>query len=118
MSKSKGKTSKIKFYIELDENNVPHAIEWNASDSEHKENKKCKSISIAIWDTEEKNTLSIGLWTKEMLVDEMNSHFLQTVMTLAENFQRATNQEFVMDETKAFCENIANKIKEKNTSSQ
>ncbi len=110
MSKKAHKTSKIRFSIELDENNIPTEIEWKASDSDHKENKKAKSLNIAMWDKEERNTLSISLWTQQMLVEEMESHYLQSMIVMAENYQKATGQGFVLEEVKQFCDTLAKKI--------
>ncbi len=107
---SKTKTSKIRFTIELDESNIPQKIEWKASDSANNEVKKSKSLNIFMWDKEERNTLSIGLWTNEMLIEEMESHYLQSMFIMAENYQKATRQDFVMQEVKDFCDQLAKKI--------
>lgn len=105
-------TSEIKFKIELDEKNVPSKIEWVATDSKNTEVKECRSMMISLWDPHEKNTLRIDLWTSEMRVDEMHIHFLQTLMTLSESYQRATGHPFVMEDMKGFCEELARKTNE------
>lgn len=110
MAEKKHKVSKIRFSIELDEKNVPVNIEWKASDSENNESKKAKSISINLWDPKEKNTLSISIWTPEMLIDEMNTHFLQSLLFIAENYVRATKNAYVLEDMKKFCNELAKKI--------
>ena len=49
----------INFTITLDENNLPQAIEWNASDS--KDSGKCKAIMLAMWDEKEKKEQAAGI---------------------------------------------------------
>lgn len=112
-----GKTSEINFKIDLDDNQIPEKIEWKATDS-GKGYKEAKSILLSIWDPEEKNALQIDLWTQDMRLDEMDAHFFQTLLTLADSYQRATKSEVVMTEMKKFCDQLAEKIsseiKEKN----
>lgn len=94
--------SEIKFLVELDENNIPLQIQWQATDSQHNELKECKSIMVSLWDG--KDTMRIDLWTKDMRIDEMHAHFLQTLMTQAESFYKATKHESILKDMKAFCE--------------
>src|SRR5665647_3024670 len=47
---------------------------------------------IALWDTEEKNTLRIDLWTKDMMVDEMKQFYHQNLLSMADTFERATGE--------------------------
>lgn len=105
----KNKVNQIIFNVELDEKNIPEKITWNATDAGNNNEKETKSVMLSIWDGEEKNTLRLDLWTKEMRVDEMRSHFLQTLMTASESFHKATGNPFVMDDMKKFCESLAEK---------
>ena len=104
------KKSEIKFNIELDDSNIPEKISWEASDSGESDPKPCKSIMLSIWDHQEKNTLKIDLWTKDMQLDEMDAHFFQSCMALAESYQRATKYDFVEEEMQEFCKNLSSKI--------
>ena len=81
--------AEIKFKLQFDENQVPEKIEWQASDSD--EGGSSKASMIALWDEKERNTLRIDLWTKEMDMDEMKIFTFQNVMTLADTYARATN---------------------------
>ncbi|MCH8902395.1 MAG: gliding motility protein GldC [Bacteroidetes bacterium] len=103
-------TSEINFKVTLDEENIPEEIIWNATDSEFNEFKKCDSMNISIWDTNEHNTLSIALWTKKMVVEDMQLHFFQTLMTLAENFQKSTGNKKILEEMQKFCDKIADNL--------
>lgn len=102
------KTSEIKFTVQLDENNLPVSIGWEASDAGEKS--KCKSVMIALWDEKEQNTLRIDLWTKEMKVDEMKQFFHQSMVSMADTFQRATGEEKIVGDMKDFCDHFADKM--------
>ncbi len=84
------KQSEIKFTITLDDNKIPQKIDWSASDA-NKESTS-KAVMIALWDAEEKNTLRIDLWTKDMLVDEMKQFYHQNLLSMADAFERATGE--------------------------
>ena len=84
------KQSEIKFTVTLDDKKLPQQIDWSASDA-NKESTS-KAVMIALWDTEEKNTLRIDLWTKDMMVDEMKQFYHQNLLSMAETFERATGE--------------------------
>ena len=102
------KTSEIKFSVKLDENNLPIDIKWEAQDQ--KEKGECKSVLISIWDKNEKNTLKIDLWTKDMMVDEMKIFFHQTLLSMANTLEKATAEEKMASQLRQFCENFAEKL--------
>ena len=84
------KKSEIKFTVTLDDNKMPEKIDWSASDA--KVESSSKALMIALWDTMEKNTLRIDLWTKDMLVDEMKQFYHQNILSMADTFERATGE--------------------------
>jgi len=84
------KKSEIKFTVTLDDSKMPEKIDWNASDA--KAESTCKAVMIALWDTKEKNTLRIDLWTKDMMVDEMKQFYHQNLLSMADTFERATGE--------------------------
>lgn len=98
----------IRFDIELDENNVPERIDWAAS--ENKQQAEAKAIILAVWDAKEQNALRIDLWNKEMQVDEMKQFVHQTILTLADSFERATNEKAMADTMRDFCDYYAEKM--------
>ena len=106
------KEAEIKFSIKLDDNNIPVAIFWEASDSEFDGKKACDSVMISIWDKEEKNTLSLDLWTRDMIVGEMNAHFFLTFMKMAETYERATKNKEVANMIKGFANDFTTKVEE------
>ena len=68
--------SKIEIKVELDNNKVPEKIKWNASDSNIK-NKDTKAAFLSVWDSKNKESLRIDLWTKDMPLDEMKLFFIR-----------------------------------------
>jgi len=84
------RTSEIRFTVTLDENQVPERIDWEAEDGATKS--ECKSVLMSLWDAKENNTLRIDLWTKQMTTDEMKAFYHQSIMTMADTFERATGE--------------------------
>ena len=103
------KQSEIKFTVTLDDNKMPQKIDWSASDA--KKESTSKAVMIALWDTEEKNTLRIDLWTKDMMVDEMADFYYQTLLTMADSFHRATHQQDLAEEMKHFARDFYQKFR-------
>ena len=103
------KNSEIRFNVGLGENNVPVDIKWQATDSKNQELRDCKSIMLSIWDSAQKETMKIDLWTNEMTIDDMHSHFFQTILSLADSYERATKNPFVKEEMKKFAQELARK---------
>ena len=104
------KKSEIKLTIELDENNVPENILWNASDSGNKD-VTTKAIALSLWDHDEKNTMRIDLWTKEMPVDEMKRFTIDCIGGLSQTVMNSTGDEFMASEINALCEKLVEHLK-------
>jgi gliding motility-associated protein GldC len=106
---SKSLNSEIKFNVQLDENRVPESLAWTAQDGGVNQ-EETKAIMLSIWDNNAKETLRIDLWTKDMPVDEMKQFFHQTLVAMADTYQRATNDEKMADTMRDFCEYFAEKL--------
>jgi gliding motility-associated protein GldC len=106
---SKTLKSEIKFHIELDENRVPEKLSWTAADG-GVEAEESKAIMLSVWDNKAKETLRIDLWTKDMPVDEMKQFFHQTLVAMADTFQRATADEKMAETMRDFCDYFAEKL--------
>jgi gliding motility-associated protein GldC len=107
------KTSTITIDVHLNENKVPEAITWNASDSTIDQAQKAKAMMLSFWDGAEKTALRIDLWTKEMMVDEMADFFYQTMMTMADTYGRATQHEDIVEDMKKSAQDFYHKFREK-----
>lgn len=106
------KEAEIKFLIKLDEANAPEGIYWSASDADFEGFMPCDSLMISMWDKREQNTMSIDLWTKEMEVGEMNTHFYFTLMKMADTYKRATSNQELSDMIRNFAIEFAGKVDE------
>jgi gliding motility-associated protein GldC len=104
------KKSEINFTVSLDENHVPEKIEWTASDTGEAELKEAKAMIISLWDAKENNTLRIDLWTKDMMLDEMKHFFYQSIITMSDTYERATNDKAVAEEMREFGKMIGEKM--------
>lgn len=101
--------SKIEFSIDLDENRIPEDIYWTAKDGGI-ENEASKAIMLSVWDHKSKDTLRMDLWTKDMPVDEMKQFFHQTLVSMANSFERATNDDKMSATMRDFCDYFAEKL--------
>lgn len=99
----------IKLNIHLDNENMPEHIDWEASGGTAEAPSPAKAFLLSIWDPQEKTALKIDLWTKKMMVDEMNDFFFQTLMTMSDTFLRATRNEELSGEMKEFAKNFKKK---------
>lgn len=104
------KKAQIVFEIELDENNIPKKIFWDATDSQNKGAKEAKSIALSIWDKVENSTLSIDLWTNEMLVQDMNIFTYQSLIKIADTYQNSTNDPQTAQEIRDFANQLSEKL--------
>lgn len=102
-------TSEIKFSVELDENRVPEKLLWSAQDG-GVQLEEAKAMLLSIWDSNAKETLRIDLWTKDMPVDEMKIFFHQTLVAMADTFERATQDEKMAATMRDFCDYFAEKL--------
>lgn len=105
------RTSTISINVELDNDKVPSQISWKASDSTIDQLQQARAMMLAFWDGTDKSALRIDLWTKEMMVDEMADFFYQTLMTMADTYNRATQHQELVDDMKQFAKDFYNKFK-------
>lgn len=105
------KKSTIHFSIALDANNIPEKIMWDATDKPEAGLTETKSISVALWDHLQKNTLRIDLWTKDMPVLEMKQFYVECIAGLAQSALSATGDEFISNEMNSLCEKLMTYIR-------
>ncbi len=110
--------STITIDVQLDKDKVPQQINWKAEGSSANDPQKAKAMMVAFWDAVDKSALRIDLWTKEMMVDEMADFYYQVFITMADTFKRATNNDVLVNDIKAFAKDFHKKFmdmeKEKN----
>ena len=103
--------STIKIDVLLDPNKIPEQISWIASDSTADMAQKAKAMCIAFWDGADKTALRIDLWTKDMMMDEMADFYYQMLMTMADTFKRATQQQELSEDMKKFAKEFFDKFR-------
>ncbi len=103
--------STIKIDVLLDPNKVPVQINWVATDSTANMVQTAKAMSVAFWDGTDKTALRIDLWTKDMMVDEMADFYYQMLMSMADTFERATQQQEMSDDMKKFAKEFFDKFR-------
>ncbi len=103
------KTSKITIEVTTNENNIPEAINWSAEDG-GVDNLAAKAMILSLWDKNDSAAMRIDLWEKEMTVDEMKKFFHQTLLTMADSFERATGEKNISEDLKDYCHHFADKM--------
>lgn len=103
------KTSEIKINVGVNENNVPMRMLWNATDG-NIENAEARALMLSVWDPKAKNTLKIDLWTDEMSIEEMKQFFHQTLLTMADTFEKATGETKICEDLRDYCFHFADKM--------
>lgn len=106
------KQSEITIHVTLDDKNVPEKMMWRASDQMSNDLKETKSLCLSLWDQQEKNTLRIDLWTKDMPLEEMKHFYIDTLGGLAQSLLTATGDEKMCDEINQLCERLSNRLKQ------
>ena len=103
------KKSEINFKIELDQNNIPETIQWDATEKpgnlDH-----TKAITIGIWDDVEKNTLRLDLWTKDMPIHEMKMFYIDALGGMAQSILSATGDESMANSITKLCDTLGKEL--------
>ena len=102
-------SSEINIKVGLDENRVPKELTWSAEDGAIN-NMEAKAMLLSVWDSNEKDTYKINLWTKEMPVNEMIQFFHQTLTSMADTFESATSDDKMSATMRDFCDYYAEKM--------
>jgi gliding motility-associated protein GldC len=109
MAETKTKSSEIKITVDLNENNLPTGINWSAEDG-NIDSAKASAFLLSIWDTKEKNTMKVDLWTKDMSIEEMKQFFHQSLLSMADTFEKATGENLICGDLRDYCYHFAEKM--------
>jgi len=66
---------------------------------------------LSLWDPNEKNTMKIDLWTKDMSIEEMKQFFHQSLLSMADTFEKATGENLICEDLRDYCYHFAEKMK-------
>jgi len=105
------KKSEIKLTVELDDQNIPEKILWDADEKDQPGPSETKSISLSMWDHKLKNTLRIDLWSKDMPVDEMKRFYIDCIGGISQTLLNSTGDEYMAGELNAVCERLVEHVK-------
>jgi gliding motility-associated protein GldC len=103
------KSSDISIQIDLNDNQLPLNMRWSATDGGIKD-AEASAFLLSIWDKKEKNTMKIDLWTKDMTIDEMKQFFHQSLLTMADTFEKATGEHLISEDLRDYCYHFAEKM--------
>ncbi|WP_234733976.1 gliding motility protein GldC [Tellurirhabdus bombi] len=112
------KKSDIHFTVELDNQNIPEKIYWNATDNPNEGLSDTKAIAVAIWDHYHRNTLRLNLWTKDMEVTDMKRFCIEVIGSLADMMTTATGDEQMANEIDNICRIMSKRVEEEYKSQQ
>ncbi len=101
--------SRIEIQVKTDENKLPTDLLWKAEGKTDPES--AKAMFLSLWDGEAKNTMKIDLWVKDMSIEEMKQFFHQTMLTMADTFERATGETNICEDLRDYCFHFAEKMK-------
>lgn len=104
--------STISIDVHLDNDKIPEKLVWQATQSTAQVPQEAKAMMLSFWDGNERAALRIDLWTKEMMVDEMGDFVYQNMMTMADNFERATKQTELARDMKLFARAFIKKFQQ------
>jgi gliding motility-associated protein GldC len=109
------KKSDITFTVDLDQENIPSKISWDATEKDKDAPSETRAINISLWDHELQNTLRIDLWTKEMTVDEMKRFCIDSIGGLSQSILNATGDEYMANEMNALCDKLVTHLEKDNS---
>ena len=104
------KKSDIHFAVELDNQNVPEKIYWEATDNPNEGLSDTRAIAIAIWDHYHNSTLKIDLWTKEMEVIDMKRFLIEIMSGIADTAASATGDQRMADDIENTCQVLSKRL--------
>ncbi|MEY5042903.1 MAG: gliding motility protein GldC [Bacteroidota bacterium] len=102
-------TSTIQIDVHTDENKRCEKLVWSAQDGAITD-RPAKAMILGMWDDAEGMAMRIDLWTKEMQVDEMQHFVCQTLMTLADTYEKATSDTPHATAIRGFTKELAERL--------
>jgi len=106
------KQSEINFTVQLDEQNIPEKIYWDATDNPNEGLSDTRAIAIALWDHYHRGTMKIDLWTKEMEVGDMKRFYIEVLSGIADTVLTATGDQKMADEIENVCRTLSKHVEE------
>jgi gliding motility-associated protein GldC len=103
------KKSKIEIEVTTNENNLPEQIKWSAKEG-GVDIADAEAMILSFWDQKANTAMRIDLWTKEFSVDDMKKFMHQTLLTMADTFEKATGEKNISEDLRDYCHHFADKM--------
>lgn len=100
------RTSEIRIAVRSGPDGVQD-IRWEADDAPEPGEQAAEAMILALWDGAQRNALRIDLWTPRHTVHDMNDFVYQTLLSLADSYHRATQDDDLMAQIKGFARAFA-----------
>ena len=101
----------VKITVELDDEQIPSKIDWEASDAMSTDKaENCRAMILSMWDHSRKDTLRLDLWTRDMTQDEMKIFFYETMVSMADTLEKSIADERIAGDMRDFCAHFADKM--------
>lgn len=94
--------SNISINIELDKDNHPEKINWEADNNGNPISQDAKGMLLSFFDKESLETFKIDLWTNDMQVEEMDRFMFHTLRSLGETYFKATKNTQLANDMQKF----------------
>ena len=96
------KETNVTINVTLNENNIPEKIIWSAPDGGVSDF-PAKAMLLSLWDSNNKESLKMDLWVKDMPVEEMKNFIFQTFMSMKNTVQKSTSDKNLTNLVDDFC---------------
>lgn len=106
------KKAEIHVEIELDADNVPERIFWDATDNPNEGLNDTKALSLATWDRYHQSTMKLDLWTKDMEVGDMKQFYIEIMAGVADAVLSATGDEPMATKIHALCKELSQELRQ------
>ena len=104
------KHSEINIKVTLDDENVPEEIQWDATEKPKDSGNDARAFALGLWDHEQRNTLRIDLWTKEMEVPDMKIFYIDMIGGMSESLRNATGDHAMADMMQDFLQSLVDHV--------
>lgn len=101
----------LKFEVELDDNHLPIDIEMCTDNDNNNNEESIKALMISAWSAQNKETLRLDLWTKDMPVHDMFIMYHQTMMGMATSLSKSTGHDKLAGALRDYCDFFAEQTK-------
>ena len=102
--------SNLNIVFDLDENQIPEKISWESLTDSKKSKHDAKAAFLSFWDRDDENAMSLNLWTKDISIEEMSKFYFQPFITMADNFEKATNEDQIALAMRDFADFFGEKM--------